>query len=237
MTTMRAGIIALTACLVAGAAPPIPAQTGGNVDTKWLRTGIDTFKVSYAGALLGHGVTSLTRSSPTDPSQLVQVYTWRDAQGGWTVDSLFSDAKSLATIREVRVDPDTLVAMSYTSTAIEVSVRDRKGGPVRKTLIAASGVLSSATLIAIVASAPLSPTFDHEYRFFYAPPSKLGIVPIRVRVTGAERTNDRAGRERDAWVIAAGTPSGGTVFWVDKETRAILKYDTREGPAVIEFRR
>ena len=237
MTTMRAVIIASTACLVVGAAPQIHAQAVRNVDTKWLRTGVDTFKVSYAGNLLGHGITSRSRSGPTGASQLVQVYTWRDAQGGWTVDSLFADARSLATVREVRLDADTLTAVTYTPTAIEVSVGDRKGGPVRKALVSASGVLSSATLDAIVASSPLSSTFAREYRFFYAPPSKHGIVPVRVRVTGAERITDRAGRERETWVVAAATPSGGTVFWVDKETRAILKYDTREGPAVIEFRR
>ena len=237
MTTMRTANGILAVCLFAAAASVSHAQPRGNVDTKWLRTGTDTLKVSYAGNLIGHGITSRSRSGPTDKSQVVQVYRWHDAQGAWTVDSLFSDARSLATIREVRVDADTLINVSYTPTAIEISVRDRKGGPAHKEVTAASGVFSSATLDAMVSSSPLSSTFDHEYRFFYAPPSKLGIVPIRVKVTGAERINDRSGRERDAWVVAAGTPSGGTVFWVDKETRAILKYDTREGPAVIEFRR
>lgn len=37
--------------------------------------------------------------------------------------------------------------------------------------------------------------------------------------------------------IRTSTPGGGTTFWIDKSTRAVLKYDTREGPATIAFRR
>jgi hypothetical protein len=202
-----------------------------------LRAGIDTFQVSYAGRVLGVGIMSRSRLGRGANSQLLQVYTWRGARGDWTIDSLFAKESSLRTDREVRVSGDTAIAVAYTATGIEVVSRAPNSPPNRKSFVAKPVAYSSAALEGLVAASPLSPSYSQEYTFFYAPPSARGMVRIRLHVIGVERVTDQRGRNREAWIVVADTPDGGTTYWVDRETRAVLKYDTREGPALIEFRR
>ena len=170
-------------------------------------------------------------------SRLLQVYRWKSAQGDSTLDSLFSDLRTLRSQREVRVVTDTVIEVTYTNDSILVATRSRGAPARRQSQLAATSVFSSAILDGLAAAAPLADGYEQEVRFYYAPPSTLGIVVIRISVAGSERVVDRLGRSRDAWRVLAATPSGGTTFWIDKASRSILKFDTQEGQATIEFRR
>ena len=170
-------------------------------------------------------------------SRLLQVYRWKSAQGDSTLDSLFSDLRTLRSQREVRVVTDTVIEVSYTNDSILVTMRARGAPARRQSALAATSVFSSAILDGLAASAPLADGYQQDVWFYYAPPARLGIVVTRISVDGSERVVDSVGRSRDAWRVLAATPSGGTTFWIDKATRSMLKFDTHEGPATIEFRR
>lgn len=53
-------------------------------------------------------------------------------------------------------------------------------------------------------------------------------VPVVVRVWEPMRVD-----ERDAWRVTAGTPGGGSTYWVHAETRTILRSEIRIGDTVI----
>jgi hypothetical protein len=170
-------------------------------------------------------------------SRLLQVYRWKSAQGDSTLDSLFSDLRTLRSQRQIRVVADTVIEVTYTSDSILVTTRAHGAAARRESALSATSVFSSAILDGLAAASPLADGYQQEIRFYYAPPATLGIVAGRVSVEGSERVVDRYGRSRDAWRVLAATPSGGTTFWIDKASRSMLKFDTREGPATIEFRR
>ena len=204
-----------------------------NVDGRLLAPGTDTFTVSYGGVVIGRGIMARSVSGP----RMLQVYRWKSAQGDSTLDSLFSDLRTLRSQREVRVVTDTVIEVTYTNDSILIVTRSRGAAGRRQSQLAATFVFSSAILDGVAAAAPLADGYEQEVRFYYAPPSALGLVTIRISVDGSERVVDRLGRSRDAWRVLAATPSGGTTFWIDKASRSMLKFDTREGPATIEFRR
>ncbi len=226
--------IAWVALSIASASASLSAQAPPpNVDGRLLPPGTDTFTVSYGGAVIGRGIMARTVSG----SRLLQVYRWKSAQGDSTLDSLFSDLRTLRSQREVRVVTDTVIEVSYTNDSILVTMRARGAPARRQSALAATSVFSSAILDGLAASAPLADGYQQDVWFYYAPPARLGIVVTRISVDGSERVVDSVGRSRDAWRVLAATPSGGTTFWIDKATRSMLKFDTHEGPATIEFRR
>ncbi|MGH7713427.1 MAG: hypothetical protein ACREOG_19220 [Gemmatimonadaceae bacterium] len=203
------------------------------LDGRLLPRATDTFTVSYGAAVIGRGIMHRSISG----SRLLQVYSWRSARGDSSLDSLFSDLRTLRSIREVRVVTDTVIEVTYANDSITVTTRTRGTPPRRKTGFAATDVFSSAILDGIVASAPLAERYQQSIRFYYAPPAAVGVVAIRISVEGSETDIDKLGRPRDAWRVLAVTPSGGTTFWIDKATRSMLQFDTREGAATIQFRR
>lgn len=228
-------ILAALAC--AGTSPAAQAQAPLPLDGRLVQARTDTFHVTYAGSRIGIGITSRSRTTTGSDAQLVQVYRWQAQNGAVIVDSLYADAKTLRTVREVRVIADTTIEMNYLASAIAITGR-AKGAQVLNTVVPVeAGVLSSATLEAVIEALPLGVGFEREYKFFYAPPASQGIAPIRITVTGSELVSGRGVTKHDAWVVAASTPNGGTTFWIDKATRTVLKFDTQEGPATIEFRR
>jgi hypothetical protein len=215
--------------LVLLAASPLSSQSA--IDGKLLPLSVDTFVVSYGGNVIGHGI--MARGTSSD-GRLVQVYQWRSAAGDVIVDSLISERSDLRPIRESRVVGDTLVQAIFGADSVRVVTSS--GGRIVRRQAAAAGksLYSSASLESLVAAAPLAATYEAQLRVYYAPPSPLALQTISARVIGSERV---APSNRDAWVVQTSTPGGGTTFWIDKSTRAVLKYDTREGPATIEFRR
>jgi hypothetical protein len=233
---MRASKFSMTwlALILTSAFASLSAQgSPPNVDGRLLAPGIDTFTVSYSGAVIGRGIMARSVSG----SRMLQVYRWKSAQGDSTLDSLYSDLRTLRSQREIRVVTDSVIEVTYANDSVLVATTSRGAPARRQSQLAATSVFSSAILDGLVAAAPLADGYQQEVRFYYAPPSSLGIVVTRIRVEGSERVVDRLGRSRDAWRVVAATPSGGTTFWIDKANRSMLKFDTHEGPATIEFRR
>lgn len=209
---------------------------GRAIDGSLLRESVDTFTVSYAGEVLGRGIVSRSRVTQSDRPQLLQVYSWHLGFGR-IVDSLFSDAVSLQSIRQVRVIADTTIEVTYRGDSAHVATRQFSDTPARRSMALASGAYSSAGLDALVSGLPLEENFETQLRFYFAPPSERGVEEVSVRVAATDRVRDRSGSERDAWVVLTETTGGGTVYWIDKATRAVLKFDTKEGSALLEFRR
>ncbi len=234
LSAAKTTVLAFSLLLI-GAVPGL-AQ-GPAVDGRLLREGVDTFNVSFAGEILGRGIISRARVVAANREQLLQVYSWSLGFGGRIVDSLFSDATSLRSLRQVRVVGDTTIEVTYRGDSVHVETRPSADSTARRSLALAGGVYSSAALDALVAGLPLTENFEAQLRFYYAPPSDRGVEQISVQVAATDRVRDRSGRDRDAWVVLAETAGGGTVYWIDKDTRSVLKFDTKEGAALLEFRR
>ena len=231
---VRSFAFAFAALLIT--AVPAAAQ-GPSIDGRLLREGVDTFNISVAGDVFGRGTIARSRILTSHGPQLLQVHSWRIAGGVRIVDSLFSDAESLRSIREVRVVGDTVINVFFRGDSAHVATWPPADSIAMRSLALDAGVYSSAALDAIVPGLPLAENFEAQLRFYYAPPSARGIESISVKVAATDRVKDREGRESDAWVVLAETRSGGTVYWIDKSTRQVLKFDTKEGRALIEFRR
>lgn len=193
----------------------------------------DTFTVSYAGNVIGRGITARSRVE----AQLLQVYRWESRGGEWTIDSLFSDLVSLRSEREIRVVRDTVIEVQFRNDSSIVTLRPRNGPALVRQVGIPSAPFSSAILDALASAAPLAEGYQAAFQFYFAPPARYGTISISLRVRGSEDVVGRDGVRRLSWVVDATTPSGGTTFWIDKATRSVVKYDTREGQAVIEFRR
>jgi hypothetical protein len=234
MSRSSISAVIVAAAVVAGATSPLHAQNSPSVDGRLLPVAVDTFSVSYGGNVIGQGIMGRSR---TNDARLLQVYEWRSAGGERVVDSLFSDLRSLRPLREVRVLADMAIEASFGNDSIRVVTKVRGAVSRSQSVPVAGNVYSSASLEALAAAAPLGQGYEQEFRLYYSPPAEHGFALVRVRVQGNEAVRDRSRGVRDAWIVAASIPGGGTTYWIDKATRAVLKYDTREGPATIEFRR
>ena len=189
---------------------------------------LDTLTVRYAGSVIGRGIMHWTRRN----GELVQTYAWTSAyDGGRVIDSLFSDAATLVPRREVRVAGDTVRELTFSTRGISSRTFER-GTVVDETSVAGSGLFSSASIELLAASMPLSVGAAADFKTYHAPPSRLALQATRITVAARETVDGRV-----AWRVTASTPGGGSTFWIDEATRTVLRMDTREGDAVITFRR
>ena len=234
-SAVAAKSFALASLVLIVSAIPARAQ-GPSSDGKLLPEGVDTFTVSAAGEVLGKGIIARSRLSG---DQWLQVYSWRFFGAGYAIDSVFSDGTSLKSLRQVRVVDDSIFDIVFRGDSAHVVMRQAEDPhpSLRSSKALMAGVYSSTALDAIVSGLPLEQDYMTQLKFYYPPPSERGIVTIFLRVLGSEPVTDRTGKERDAWVVATGTPSGGTVYWVDKATRSVLQFDTRQSGTLLEFRR
>lgn len=205
----------------------LPAQ-GAAQQLPALPERLDTLTVRYAETVIGRGIMRWTRQDGTQ----LQVYTWTSAfDGSSVIDSLFSDPSTLRPTREVRVVGDTTHVVEFEEHAVIVRTLV-PGSATAASMMTEADLYSSASIEMLVASMPLVAGASRDVRTFYAPPSRLGTQSTRIVVVAREVVDDRA-----AWRVTASTPGGGSTFWVDESSRTVLRMDTREGEAVITFRR
>ncbi len=205
------------------------ATTVGAQTAPVLPTGVDTFTVRYGTMVLGRGIMQRSYRG----GELIQVYAWQSAQdGSSSLDSLFLDATSLRTRLDILVNGDTTRVAEYSSAAVTIRTVGGPKGATTRSVAVPEGTHSSAAIEAIAASMPFSVGATRTVSTFYSPPSRLGVVESTIRVVGREAVDGRA-----AWRVTVDTPGGGTVFWIDAVSRAVLQFDTREGDALITFRR
>src|SRR5688572_27796188 len=104
MKPLHRSLLPLTTLLL-GWAPGAIAQAGTPTFAP-LPTRLDTATAFYGKTAIGRGITCWSSVG----SEHRQVYVWLGADGSPpTVDSLFSDARTLRTLREVRVVGDTVI--------------------------------------------------------------------------------------------------------------------------------
>jgi len=194
-----------------------------------LPTRVDTFTVRYGTMVLGRGITQRSYRG----GELVQVYAWRSAlDGSWSLDSLFLDGASLKTRLDVLVSGDTTRVAAYAPATVTIRTSGGPKGATTQSIVVPTGTHSSAAIEALAAAMPFSAGASRTISTFYSPPSRLGVVESTIRVAGSETVDGRT-----AWRVEVDTPGGGTVFWIDAVSRAVLQFDTREGDALITFRR
>ena len=187
-SVVRSFAFAFAALLIA--AVPAAAQ-GPSIDGRLLREGVDTFNISFAGDVFGRGTIARSRVLTSHGPQLLQVHSWRIAGGITVVDSLYSDAETLRSIREVRVVGDTVIDVQFRGDSAHVATRPSADSIATRSLALDAGVYSSAALDAIVSGLPLAENFEAQLRFYYAPPSDRGVESISVRVAAHDRVDDR----------------------------------------------
>lgn len=196
--------------------PPLPERT-------------DTLTATSNGVVVGRGVLEWTRRGLDQ----LQVYTWTSAfTGERIIDSLTSYPLTLRSVRAVQVTGDTARAIIFgrdtiwiTTTVGDVSQTARAAAP-------AVTLRSSASLMMLAATMPFAVGARRVALVYFAPSSDLGARYVPIVVEGAESVDGRS-----AWRIMAGTPRGSTTFWVDARTRALLRFDAREGDTTIRFSR
>jgi hypothetical protein len=220
LRSLAAGLLFCAAALPAAtqSPPPLPALPERH----------DTLTAVYAGTVIGRGVMTWTRSG----LEQLQVYIWISAADGMKViDSLFADPTSLRPVREVRAIGDTVVTVLYARDTVFLATASA-GSTVTSWAVAPTEALfSSASIESLAATMPLSRGSTRIALVFYAPPSRLGVQRVSISVEDVQVVGGRP-----AWRVIAGTPGGGTTFWVDAPTRTVLRSETREGRAVITFR-
>jgi hypothetical protein len=120
----------------------------------------------------------------------------------------------------------------FAGDSIHLTTRGPKGRPSSQTVAVGTPAYSSAAIEMLAAGMPLETGATLSLPTYYAPPARLGLRTTTLRV---EERVDLDGRT--AWKVRADTPGGGTTFWVDTVTRAVLRMEVREGDALIIFRR
>lgn len=229
--------VVLSAIAVWSIASPLSAQSTVPVDGRLLRAGTDTFVVSYAGNIIGRGVMQTQRIDDGGIAAWRQVYVFQSAAGDASSDTLIMNANTLQPIREARASSAGHFVMRFSNAEVVTTTLSEGRPPVESRLVLATPMFSSAALDAIVQTLPLSSGMHADIGLFYPAPSPRGVVRTTVRVVGTEEVATPGTKPRIAWVVVTGGQEDETKYWIDKEKRVVLKYDTHEGPALIEFRR
>ena len=216
--------VVVTLCVlshVAGAQPSEPLRIT-------VRPRVDTLAISEAGSVVGHRVTTWKRLGL---DQLF-VHTERNtSDGSLIVDSTFSDPRTLRPSRTVRYRGDTAIAVLFGHDTIFVTTITAGRSSTAWAVAPAAELFASSSLDALAASMPLSAGATRRVLVFFAPPSSYSIQGVQLRVEGREVL-----RGRSVWRVTATTPGGGSTYWLDDKTRAILRSNSRDGDRVVALR-
>ena len=223
--------------ILALCASTLSAQSSLPLDGRLLSPGVDSFAVTYGGQLIGHSIQ--TTDSSTDAGSRVwrQTYVFHGAGGDVSTDTLIMDRVTLRPLREARVSSAGRFAFRFEGNEVEVTeLSDGRAASVRRVSLT-HPAYSSATLDAIVRALPLKLGMTAEVDLYYPPPARRGAVRVTARVIREDEIVLRQGNKQPAWVVVTGSPGEATTFWISKDTRRLLQFDTQEGAATIEFRR
>ena len=193
-----------------------------------VRPRVDTLVVSQAGAVVGGRVTTWARLG-FDQLFVHTDYNTRD--GSQTVDSTFSDPRTLRPSRTVSYRGDTAIAVLFGHDTIFVTTITAGRSSTAWAVAPAAELFASSSLDALAASMPLSAGATRRVLVFFAPPSSYSIQGVQLRVEGREEL-----RGRSVWRVTATTPGGGSTYWLDDKTRAILRSNSRDGDRVVALR-
>lgn len=230
--------MAVTAILLGSGLSRIPsAQAKLPFDGRRLLAATDTFVANYSGSPIGRGIGRLERRQEGGTSVWHQAYAFRAANGAVSTDTLVVDALTLRPIREVRTSDLGRFEIAYGRG--EVTTRQFVAG---KPPTVTRDTLGPSTL-ATAALQAVAQSFDHvlnaraELDLYNPAPGPARRVRGTVQVVRSEDVPDRSGGRRAAWVVEARVEGDVTTYWIDRASRAVLRYQTTEGPALIEFHR
>jgi hypothetical protein len=193
-----------------------------------VRPRVDTLVISQAGTVVGGRVTTWTRLGL---DQLFVHAERNTRDGAWTVDSTFSDPRTLRPSRSVRYSGDSVVAVLFGHDTIFVTTIIAGRSSTAWAVAPAAELFASTSLDALAASMPLSAGATRRVLVFFAPPSSYNIQGVQLRVEAREEL-----RGRSVWRVIATTPGGGSIYWLDDKTRTTLRSSSRDGDRVIALR-
>ncbi len=220
--------LALALVIAAGVCSPAAAQDE-EPSLPALPVRADTFTATIDSVVIGRGVLEWGRRGLDHLS----VYSWKSARDGSSVtDSLFSYPLTLRPVKEVRVTGDTMRTIIYGRDTVWITTTVGDISETARAVAPTMTMHASSSLPALAATMPFTRGARRVVLAYHAPPSSLGArhVPLV-----AEALDEVGGRP--AWRDPAGTPGGGTTFWIDAQSRAVLRWNVREGEVVIKFRR
>lgn len=188
----------------------------------------DTLLVSGGDSVLGREIVIWTRLG----LEQLQVHKWTSAVDGTSeTDSLFANPMTLVPVREARVIGDTVTSIIFGGDTLFLTTIINGSASTSRALAPAGAMYSSSSLPSLAATMPLRAGASRTFLTFLAPPFGRGAVPVVVRVWEPMRVDGR-----DACRVTAGTPGGGSTYWVHSETRTILRSEIRIGDTVISRR-
>ena len=138
---------------------------------------------------------------------------------------------TLVPIREVRVTGDTVINIIFGGDTLFLTTIVAGSASTSRALAPVGPMYSSSSLATLAATMPLRPAASRTFLTFLVPPFQRGAIPVRVRVWEPVRIDGR-----EAWRVTAGTPGGGSTYWVDAVNRTILRSEIRIGDTVISRR-
>jgi len=205
----------------ADAAPVVNRQpTPGSAALADTRTriaiGMTIQRVRRMTDAAGHDAFEVAFEQRDSSSVLVETTTWVNAR---TLQPL----RQLALLEDGRV-----VTLGFGRG--EVVMVD--SGPGRLPRMSASPVpdsaYTSAAIDLVLRALPLSMGFRATVPVYF--PADEQVVPLDVRVEGADRITTRGGRVMECWVVAADFPGDVTErFWIDQRSHAMIRILAHEG--------
>lgn len=216
---------------------PLTAQTLPRLDPKGITQGVDTLIVTYGQQTIGRSIMATEVLTEVGRRVVRQGYTFENARGDASHDTLWVDAVTLLPVREVRTNSLGRFVVAYGAKEI-VTLHTSPAGETDTSRTRVTGqVYASATLELLARSLPLAGGLEVPVSLHYGAPSGRSVVEATFRVPRADSLRDKDGTVHRVWIVTVGAAGEQTTFWVDQEDRRVLQFDTEEGEAVIHFRR
>ncbi|MFN0099893.1 MAG: hypothetical protein ACKVS7_14565 [Gemmatimonadaceae bacterium] len=219
---------ALSVVVVAFALSSVASAQSPDSLRATIRPRVDTLVITQTGAAVGRRITTWTRLGL---DQLIVNAEHNTVDGSRILDSTFSDPRTLRPTRSVRLSRDSVIAVLFGQDTVFVTTIIAGRSSTAWAVAPEAELFTPSSIDALAATMPLRTAATRRLLVFYAPPSTRSIQGVQLRVEGPEDVRGRA-----AWRVAATTPGGGSTYWIDGRTRAILRSDVRDGETLVALR-
>jgi hypothetical protein len=237
MATFPRSLVAASAAALCLAAAASGQATPATADGTLLRPGVDTFHVLAGRDTIGYGVQALERAEGAGGPAWLQVYRFHPRKGAPTLDSLVVDGRTLLPVRQVRRNERMRADVAYDGSRVRVSSTPAGAGPTSADMRFDVPVYSSSSIPLLARALPLAEGFATEVHTYNPGPFPATLERLTLQVEGTETVVGRAGKEAGCWVDGASTKGGGTLYWIDRETREVVRFVVMEGGEPILFTR
>jgi hypothetical protein len=153
---------------------------------------------------------------------------------GAIVDSALALRRTLAPVWQRSHQPTKTMRLDFAASAVTGTVTPKDSATRAVNHPTGVPVFDATDLGAVIASLPYAEGYATTLPFYTF--ELGGMETDSVRVLGAERAATPGGAPREAWKVAFSDPFITATFWVDRETRRILRQDTVQRRTGILFR-